>query len=45
MDKRKYSVEFRLVRDAGGNGIQPGEDAEQVYTMDYYQGDGLFQFH
>ena len=41
----KYSVEFRLVRDAGGNGIQPGEDAEQVYTMDYYQGDGLFQFH
>lgn len=38
----KYSVEFRLIQGTHGNGLLQDE---QVYTMDYFSEDGLFQFH
>ena len=38
----KYSVEFRLIQGTRGNGLLQDE---QVYTMDFFSEDGLFQFH
>lgn len=39
----KYSIEFQMVMGDSGNGISV--ESGQVFTMDYYKGTGMFQFH